>query len=116
MARFWFEIATIIGNPELILWIPIQVENDEDEMVDASFGQFPRPYYYDASTPEIFSGASRDLVDLCMQRSSGIHSYFVFASNACVMVNDNKWGIFFDTKISDSPTPDVDVKKISDGR
>ena len=45
-ARFWFGIAILFGNPEPILWIPIQVENDEADMADAPIGQVPMPYYY----------------------------------------------------------------------
>ena len=62
--RIWPEVSLIIGNPETIhvAQIPSLEMSDVADM-GGVFGPYREPLGYSVSLPEIFGGASFDLID-----------------------------------------------------
>ena len=106
---YWFEVALLFEQPEMILGIPIDVVHGENDLVDGLFGTYPAPERYYLELPDIFAGSSFDMINFCMGRDRGCPPYFIFARKASITIQDKGWWAYLQPFSKPVARDEVDV-------
>ena len=85
-------------------------------MEDAIFGRYPMPISYDATLPELFSGASFDLIDFCISMGRGCPDYFMFVEKLSVVSTTDVWSVRLEHHSVVVPKSKVGVKSFVEKR